>query len=69
MKTISAQSSAAFISSEDSSAAFFQTSGLAQAHSHQVVALQTFIFLSARDENKACESVFIAINSTPSNDH
>jgi hypothetical protein len=53
MKTISAPSSAALISSEDSSAAFFQISGLAQAQRPEVVALQIFIFLSAIDENKA----------------
>jgi hypothetical protein len=69
MKTISAPSSAALISSLDSSAAFFQTSGLDQAQSPQVVDLQIVIFLSATEENNACESVLIAINSTQSSDH
>ena len=43
MKTMSAHESACFISSLDSSAAFLPTSGLAQAQSHLVVALQILI--------------------------
>jgi hypothetical protein len=51
--TISAPSSAALISSYDSSAAFFHISGLLHAQSHPVVDLQILILFSAKDQYKA----------------
>jgi hypothetical protein len=69
INTISAQASAAFISSLDSSAAFFPISGLLPAPSPQVITFQILIFLSGRDLNKACASVLSEINSTHSSHH
>lgn len=64
INTISAPVKRALISSLDSSAAFFPTSGLLPAPSHQVIIFPRFIFLSGRQRNNACASVFIATNST-----
>jgi ABC-type methionine transport system ATPase subunit len=67
MKIISAPSKVAFISSLDSSAAFLPTSGLAQAHNQFVMIFQIFNLVGAKELYKACVSVFIETNSTPSN--
>jgi len=53
MKTISAPERAAFISSLDSSAAFFPISGLLQAPSPPVITFQIFIFFSGSDLKRA----------------
>jgi len=66
---ISAPSSIALISSLDSSAAFFPISGSLQAPRPHVITFQIFNFFSASELYKACESVFIAMNSTPSSPH
>jgi hypothetical protein len=67
INTISAHSNVDFISSLDSSAAFFQVSGSDQAHSHQVTTFPILSFTGAKLLYKACASVFIVINSTHSN--
>jgi len=57
------------ISSLDSSAAFLPISGSLHAHKPPVITFQIFSFFSANELYNACESVFIAINSTHSNPH
>ena len=64
--TISAPSTAAFISSLDSSAAFFHISGFEPAPSPLVVAFPILSFFGASELKSACASVFTAMNSTPS---
>jgi hypothetical protein len=66
---MSAHSKAAFISSLDSSAAFFPTSGSLPAHRPEVTIFQILSLFGARELNKACASVLIAMNSTPSSPH
>ena len=66
MKTISVSSSMALISSYDSSADFFPTSGFAHAQRPLVSPRPMLICLSACDHASDCASVFTAINSTQS---
>ena len=69
IKIISAHSSAALISSLDSSAAFFPVSGSAQAPNQLVIIFQIFNLVGASELNNACVSVFIETNSTHSKPH